>query len=697
MPVGLPYGIVKAWKGAISLKQIFDLSQLKPSLGTYTDGGNGHFMLGCGPLGSARAQIDGPAGSAGGVDWKKWSYLCVDLYSEEAPFASPVLNFEFWSQGNASDQPDITLRLTCLPRTKTRMVLELSALDAQRIFLERTPGRFRGFVTGIAVDPGKITRVALGLREYWSAQKVWIENAFVCDEVPEIPNQWDPQVDELGQWNVRDWDGKTAGMDEMIARLQAQLADSKEELSFPEGYSAYGGWKKKRFAATGFFRVEKDAHRYWLVDPDGYAFYSTGLDGAGPHIGSPYKGIESLYSWLPEPEGKFKDAYRATQWNPTGPLRYTVDFLIVNFIRAFGDKWMDAWVRITKTLLSRWGFNTLGARSPLSDLPAPKLPYCHQLTGYPSTADMVYRDFPDVFSPEFEESARQYAAQMTERLDDRYMIGYFMRNEPTWGFAEDLEIAEELLANPNPKLVSKKTFIKFLMERYSGDISAFNRAWNLALTGFDGLYAPLAGARRLSEAAAKDVNDFSYVMIREYLRVPALACKAVDPNHLNLGLRYAFILYPNQLAGKEFLDVFSINCYKIDPGAVLQHATDLAQMPVIIGEFHFGSIDKGLGSTGIIGVATQRDRALAYQRYLEACAVNPLCVGAHWFTLYDQSCMGREDGENYQIGLLDICNHPYEEFIDGILHTHGRLYQVASGELAAEAVQPVPAKSNIAS
>jgi hypothetical protein len=54
-------------------------------------------------------------------------------------------------------------------------------------------------------------------------------------------------------------------------------------------------------------------------------------------------------------------------------------------------------------------------------------------------------------------------------------------------------------------------------------------------------------------------------------------------------------------------------------------------------------------------------------------------VGVHWFTLYDQSALGRFDGENYNIGFLDICNRPYEEIGQAARASHERLYQVASG------------------
>jgi hypothetical protein len=54
-------------------------------------------------------------------------------------------------------------------------------------------------------------------------------------------------------------------------------------------------------------------------------------------------------------------------------------------------------------------------------------------------------------------------------------------------------------------------------------------------------------------------------------------------------------------------------------------------------------------------------------------------VGAHWFQCYDESTTGRNDGENYQIGFLDICDTPYQETIAAARDIGYRLYSIRSG------------------
>jgi len=64
----------------------------------------------------------------------------------------------------------------------------------------------------------------------------------------------------------------------------------------------------------------------------------------------------------------------------------------------------------------------------------------------------------------------------------------------------------------------------------------------------------------------------------------------------------------------------------------------------------------------------------------EDAAAKPWCVGVHYFTLYDQSALGRFDGENYNIGFVDTCHRPYEPLVEAARESHERLYRLASGE-----------------
>jgi hypothetical protein len=164
--------------------------------------------------------------------------------------------------------------------------------------------------------------------------------------------------------------------------------------------------------------------------------------------------------------------------------------------------------------------------------------------------------------------------------------------------------------------------------------------------------------------------------------------KAVDPHHLNLGMRYAWIssdlLYR---AGQRF-DVFSINGYNFPGPPDTAEIARRSNKPVMIGEFHFGATDRGLPATGIQGTTSQAERAKAYRYYVEQGFSRPEIVGLHYFQWFDQAIAGRFDGENFNIGFMDICHQPYPELMQSARQTHERLYSVAAGETAPFAEKP---------
>jgi hypothetical protein len=170
-----------------------------------------------------------------------------------------------------------------------------------------------------------------------------------------------------------------------------------------------------------------------------------------------------------------------------------------------------------------------------------------------------------------------------------------------------------------------------------------------------------------------------------YSQVAAVA-KEVMPNTLYLGSRLDYHDWPE---GPEFrreivraaarhCDIVSFNFYKFTVDDVAM--PDGVDRPAIIGEFHMGALDRGLFHTGLRGVFGQNQRAEAYRYYVTSALRNPAIVGAHWFQLYDESTTGRRDGENYQIGFLDIGDSPYAETIAAARQVGARIYSIRSGQ-----------------
>jgi len=120
------------------------------------------------------------------------------------------------------------------------------------------------------------------------------------------------------------------------------------------------------------------------------------------------------------------------------------------------------------------------------------------------------------------------------------------------------------------------------------------------------------------------------------------------------------------------VDVVSINFYLPQvPPAIL---SDIDK-PVVIGEFHFGALDRGMFHTGLCAAANQDERGKLYGQYVRSVAEHPNFVGCHWFKYTDQPLTGRSlDGENYSIGLVTGVDVPHETFLKYVKDAHTGIY-----------------------
>ena len=185
------------------------------------------------------------------------------------------------------------------------------------------------------------------------------------------------------------------------------------------------------------------------------------------------------------------------------------------------------------------------------------------------------------------------------------------------------------------------------------------------------------------------MDDFTNQMIDRYAGLPAQYARKAAPRHLNLGMRFAHVNHPGMLRAARHFDVFSLNCYAADPTEALLAVQKALDMPVLIGEFHFGALDAGLPAPSLFHVKDQQARGEAYARYLTRAAAQPCSVGAHYFAYNDQPLWGRYDGENYQFGFVDVCNRPYAPFGEGVSRANEAIYRVKEGLLPPEGGETV--------
>ena len=132
------------------------------------------------------------------------------------------------------------------------------------------------------------------------------------------------------------------------------------------------------------------------------------------------------------------------------------------------------------------------------------------------------------------------------------------------------------------------------------------------------------------------------------------------------------------MTGRSALDKFGDNVFDLLV-ADLRLPGD-ADKPVVIGEFHFGALDRGKFHASLRQVPDQEARGAAYEKYVRSALENPLIVGTHWHQYGDQATTGRDDGENFQNGFIDVCDTPYTETIEACRRIGNRLYEVRAGQ-----------------
>jgi hypothetical protein len=621
--------------------------------------------------------LDGLAYSFPAGSLVEMRYLTADVLLDGNQLCTFLIVLQEGDEG-----PQFTLSQGFLNQCQGRIRLPLEAVNQNRWRYDREGAWLKPRCGGQRVDLSKVDRMRFEIERmpYSAAGPLpvrWCMTPFTATirepsrlKKPFLPKG--PLLDKLGQSTLHQWPGKSRTAKEVSECLRAQLAGAYAH-HYPDSWSRWGGWKGKQLEATGFFRVAQADGRWWLVDPQGCVFWSSGLDCVGVDTVACYSGLESALAWMPDPQGLYHEIYTERQ----SKIPH-INYLASNLIRTFGKGWHTKWAQITLGELRRLGFNTIGNWSEWQIARQSGVPYTRPLRPNYEQMPLVYRDFPDVFHPDFNKVCADFASQLEETRDDPAFIGYFLMNEPTWGFAEETPAAGMLF---NTLACHTRTALsQFLHERYGAD-TALSSAWGLRATLRQ--IAEGEWLQALTPQANADLADFSAIMVNRFFSGLSNACKAVDSHHLNLGIRYYTVPPAWALDGMRHFDVFSMNCYRQKlPAAEMAHISESLNQPILIGEWHFGALDVGLPASGIGHVPTQEDRGKAFRLYVEDAAAKPWCVGTHYFILYDQSALGRFDGENYNIGFLDVCNRPYEPLAAAARLSHERLYAVATGEVA---------------
>lgn len=383
-------------------------------------------------------------------------------------------------------------------------------------------------------------------------------------------------------------------------------------------------------ARSDFYRVEQRNGVWWFVAPDGRPFFSNGVNVVTA--------------------GAARENYRDDNPEYAAFRHYTET-----------RDWADA----TLSRLRAWNFNTIGGWS--SDL-------LHKRGAMPYTVvlhlgGVKYVPWGDLFGEGVEQAFDEEARKKIGSLkDDPQLLGYFTDNELGWW---DDTIFFHFVTQPRTN-ATRRVLLQLLRRHYGNDFARLRRDFNAGhARSFTAFERGASLTLKPGGDGATVIDEFIFLLAGRYYQLVHDAIRRYDANHLLLGDRFLG-WYPQAVAraAKPYVDVISTN-YGADwtDGRLARFYLDslhrLTGKPVLVTEYYMCAMENRSGNrnstAGFPVVQTQRERAASFRTNLTAFASLPYVVGAHWFQYFDEPTKGRTDGEDYNMGLVDINDRPYEE------------------------------------
>ena len=535
--------------------------------------------------------------------------------------------------------------------------------------------------------PADVRTLKLEIQSSTGKINLRVSDPVVCWEATEERDQAlhaMPYLDELGQVNSLDWPGKIKQTEDLTASLIEELESAKQTAS-SKNWSRFGGWKEgPKRNSTGHFRTEKVDGRWWLIDPEGYLFFSVGACLAGNEsatLATEKRRDAGFFAWLP-------DENHNLRWTglKKNQGREFVNFPAMNYARALGPNWKKISRDGIHDRMRTWGVNTLGSwgSQPLQQ---------DSKTAYTLIASIWWQTrekLPSPFRDDYESDLRKCLQKYTWAKDDPYCLGLFLGNEFEW--PDRLTPAIFEMSDDES---TKQWVLKQLKEKYTS-LDQLNQAWETNHAHWETVLH--ADPSKIPAGARSDIEPYYLDFATAFFAKSKKVINEVLPNKLFLGCRCH--RGPNVLgqAAAGQADVFSVNVY--DSTVRAWQIPGNVDMPILAGEFHIGAVDRGVPSPGLTSAWNQRQRGLAFSNYLSTALADPRFIGIHWFQWIDQSAAGRKDRENHQCGFIDVTGRAYPEFVHSVANATEHMYQARTGDntnrlkiLAQLIAKPLPVSS----
>ncbi|WP_370980997.1 beta-galactosidase [Agaribacterium sp. ZY112] len=580
----------------------------------------------------------------------------------------------------------------------------LSGLRNNPVTWESDDEQFISFWGKKNINTSAIKHIRFSVQSALFNKEITIDNIRLRKNPPKNPDYLTDIVDKFGQNAKLDYPGKIHSEKELIKRREKEAETLTGELMHDR--SRFGGWKNgPKSKATGYFRAEKVKGKWMLIDPEGYAYFATGLDiirlgDAATMTGYDYESVQDrtgrhvelalradMFEWLPKKGEPLAKHFGYMPNTHSGALKKgeSFNFQRANLERKYGKNYEQKWLDVTVDRMISWGFTSLGNWTSPKLYQNNKIPYFANgwIRGKYKTVSSG-QDFwgalPDVFDPAFAEATEKTAMKVAREVQDSpWCVGVFIDNEKSFGRPNSKStlygIVINTLRRDGAEVPTKAHFTKMMKARYAS-IAELNEAWKKNISSWSEFDKGIDSSLT-TEAQEKDYGDMLGAYGEQYFSIVNTMMKKYMPNHLYLGARFPDWGMPIEVvkASAKHVDVISFNVYK---EGLIKKKWDFMEeidMPAIIGEFHMGATDRGMYHPGLIVAADQKDRAKMLKDYMYSVIDNPYFVGAHYFQYADGPLTGRAyDGENYNIGFISVTDEPYAEMVEASKELNAALY-----------------------
>ncbi len=284
----------------------------------------------------------------------------------------------------------------------------------------------------------------------------------------------------------------------------------------------------------GFFRVGQDAaRRWWLIDPEGAAFFCKGVHG----------------------------------------------------VRAAGEIVDSALPVDSAARLREWNFNAVGLVHGAvgRDDGLPFLASVEFCRAGPVVSAAGAR-LPDVFDPEWPRRAKAHAlAQCAPLAECRELIGWVTDDRPGWaqpslaGRPSLLQICLSL----EPSFAAYHAAWEFVLALHGGRLDTLARSWAVALPNKEVVRELTRAEEGLgTRGYLRDEARWTREFARRYFTSTAAAVRAADPHHLVLGCRFDGLAGAHVLPECTFpaVDVAMPDWRELPP------ASAVAPQPILAGD-----------------------------------------------------------------------------------------------------------------